>query len=155
MGSLAEVLEFDAHQLTITVPNTEWWLGTLNAEQVKSTIYIYLKKRVGCQQHLRQSGFLFLCCQQFNSQRVRDVFQLFFTHLKQSSHTMKLYQSNYSLHSYRKYFKHNHRHLCTWQHFGFSGRTPFPTEKIKLLWTIKTKEYQNKKMKYKLNINCF
>lgn len=52
MGSLAEVLEFNAHQLTITVPNTEWWLGTLNAEQVKSTIYIYLykkkRKRVGC-----------------------------------------------------------------------------------------------------------
>lgn len=42
MGSLAEVLEFNAHQLTITVPNTEWWLGTLNAEQVKSTIYIYI-----------------------------------------------------------------------------------------------------------------
>lgn len=45
MGSLAEVLEFNAHQLTITVPNTEWWLGTLNAEQVKSTIYIYLYKK--------------------------------------------------------------------------------------------------------------
>lgn len=45
MGSLAEVLEFNAHQLTITVPNTEWWLGTLNAEQVKSTIYIYIYKK--------------------------------------------------------------------------------------------------------------
>lgn len=69
MGSLAEVLEFNAHQLTITVPNTEWWLGTLNAEQVKSTIYIYLykkkKKKSRLQEHLRQSGFLFLCCQQF------------------------------------------------------------------------------------------
>lgn len=61
MGSLAEVLEFDAHQLTITVPNTEWWLGTLDAEQVKSTIYLKKKrKRVGCQEHLRQSGISIL-----------------------------------------------------------------------------------------------
>lgn len=60
--------------------HTECRTGKIN------DIYIFIKKRVGCQEHLRQSGFLFLCCQQFaclhtfnwwrwfSVLRVRDVF---------------------------------------------------------------------------------
>lgn len=158
MGSLAEVQEFDAHQLTITVPNTEWWLGTLNAEQVKiNEIYIFIKKEQAARSISDKVDFYSCVVSSLHDYiHLIDGDDSLFSESERCllvipSHTiMKLYQSNYSLHSYRKYFKHNHRHLCTWQHFGFSGRTPFPTEKIKLLWTIKAKEYQNKKMKYKL-----
>lgn len=62
MGSLAEVLEFDAHQLTITVPNTEWWLGTLDAEQVKSTIYLKKKKKKSRLPGASQTKWNFYSC---------------------------------------------------------------------------------------------